>query len=41
MLDVLDKYTKLAESDENRAFAEKKVTVMALRQEQEIVKFKQ
>ncbi len=41
MLDVLDRHQKLADSDENRAFAERKVMLHSLRQEQEIQLFKQ
>lgn len=41
MLDVLDRHSKLVDSDENRAFAERKVMLNSLRQEQEIQLFKQ
>lgn len=40
MLDVLDRHSKITDSDENRAFAERKVMLNSLRQEQEIQLFK-
>lgn len=40
MLDVLDRHQKLADSDESRAQAERRVLVQSLRQEQEILLFK-
>ena len=41
MLDVLDRHARLADSSESRAFAERKVLIQSLRQEQEILLFKQ
>ena len=41
MLDVLDRHARLADSEENKAFAERKVLIQSLRQEQEILLFKQ
>ena len=41
MLDVLDRHARLADSEESRAFAERKVLIQSLRQEQEIQLFKQ
>ena len=41
MLDVLERHQRLADSDESRAFAERKVLIQSLRQEQEILLFKQ
>lgn len=40
MLDVLDRHARLADSNESRAFAERKVLIQSLRQEQEILLFK-
>lgn len=41
MMDVLDRHARLADSDKSRAFAERKVLIQSLRQEQEILLFKQ
>ena len=41
MLDVLDRHSRLADTKETRAFAERKVLIQSLRQEQEIMLFKQ
>ena len=41
MLGVMEKHVKLADSDENRALAEKRVLVQALKKEQSILLFKQ
>ena len=41
MLDVLDRHQRIANSDESIAFAERKVLIQSLRQEQEILLFKQ
>lgn len=41
MMDVLDRHQRIANSDESRAFAERKVLIQSLRQEQEILLFKQ
>lgn len=41
ILDVIAKHGQLAQSDENRAFAEFKVTVQSMKQELDIAKVKQ
>ena len=41
MLDVLDRHQRLADTEESRAFAERKVYINSLNQELEIVLFKQ
>lgn len=40
ILDVIERHQKLAKSDENRAFAEFKVQVSAMKQEIDITKVK-
>ena len=40
MLDVMDRHQKIADSEENRSFAERKVLIQSMRQEQSILLFK-
>ena len=40
MLDVLDRHQRLADSDDSRAMAERRVIAQSLRKEQEILLFK-
>ena len=41
MLDVMNRHQRLFESEENRDFAEKKVELLALEQEQKLLLFKE
>lgn len=40
MIDVLARYERIADSEENRQLAEKRVIVQAMQQEQQILIFK-